>query len=228
MCGRFVGYRSVDQLKRHFPIDLASFSADANYNISPGQQVLAIIRDGGANLLDKLHWGLVPFWAKDTSVGFKMINARSETVATKPSFRETFKKRRCLILADGFYEWKQLQGQKQPVFITLPDEAPFAFAGLWETWQAKDTDAIPYRSCTIVTREASDCLKGIHDRMPVILQPAAYDDWLNPANTDPILLQQILSQQMITDLIFRPVSKRVNSSRTNDPGNILPIQMELI
>lgn len=234
MCGRFVRYRSVDQLKRHFRIDLASCQAEeANYNIAPGQHVLAIIRDGGTNVLDNFHWGLVPFWAKDTSIGFKMINARSETVATKPSFREAFKKRRCLILADGFYEWKAHKGQKQPVFITLPDEAPFAFAGLWETWQsrAKDgenPDPVPYRSCTIITREASDCIKGIHDRMPVILRQDAYDEWLDPDSRDVWELQQLLSQKVLTDLVFRPVSKQVNSVRNNEPTNISAIQVELL
>jgi putative SOS response-associated peptidase YedK len=137
--------------------------------------------------LEKLHWGLVPHWAKDISTGYKMINARVETVSSKPSFRDAFKKRRCLILADGFYEWKGEKGQKQPFFITLPDEKPFAFAGLWETWRDKDKQEDSYRSCTIITREASESLKDIHDRMPSVLNPDSYDAWLIKKTKTPRL-----------------------------------------
>ena len=125
MCGRFVGFRKIEELKQYFPIDQSNCEAVANYNVAPTQQILAIARLGQSNVLDKYHWGLVPFWAKDTNIGYKMINARMETVATKPSFREALKKRRCLIPADGFYEWRGQKGDKQPMFITLPDQAPF-------------------------------------------------------------------------------------------------------
>jgi putative SOS response-associated peptidase YedK len=138
MCGRFVVFSNLEKLKQHFPIDKALSEITPNYNVAPTQEILAIIRQEGLNVLEKLHWGFVPRWAKDISTGYKMINARSETIATKPSFQDAFKKRRCLILADGFYEWTGQKGNKQPVFITLPDEKPFAFAGLWETWHDKD------------------------------------------------------------------------------------------
>ena len=137
MCGRFVGYRNLDELKEIFPIDRSACEVTANYNVAPSQEILAIFNHQGQNWLDKFHWGLVPFWAKDPSIGNRMINARAETVAEKPSFKNAFKNRRCLIIADGFYEWKGAKGQKQPLFITLPNRKPFAFAGLWETWGKK-------------------------------------------------------------------------------------------
>ena len=137
MCSRYALYRDIEQLKAHFPIDHVEAEAEPSYNVAPTQEIPAIIRREKSNVLDKLHWRLVPFWAKDIKIGYKMINARQETVSSKPAFREAFKKRRCLIPADGFFEWYGEKGQKQPVFITLPDKKPFAFAGLWETWQDK-------------------------------------------------------------------------------------------
>ena len=226
MCGRFVGFRSIEQLKNHFPIDEANCEVVANYNIAPTQQVLAITRADGLNVLDKFHWGLVPFWAKEKSIGHKMINARSETIAEKPSFREAFKKRRCLIPADGFYEWKGQKGKKQPVFITLPDKSPFDFAGLWGTWRDKREQDRAYRSCTIITREAADSMRKIHHRMPVILHPAAYGSWLDPENNNMAALGDMLRTRAVTDLVFHSVDKQVNTVRNNDPTNLKPIQTE--
>ncbi len=226
MCGRFVGFRRLEELKLYFPIDETNCRATANYNVAPGQEVLAVARVDGANVLDRYHWGLVPFWAKETSIGHKMINARAATLADKPSFREAFRKRRCLILADGFYEWKGKQGEKQPLFITTPDQSPFAFAGLWETWRDKpDADAV-YRSCTIITRDAVGRMWKIHHRMPVILDPDAYGQWLDPDNQDPDALKALLHTRSISDLVFHPVSKQVNSVRNNAPSNINPVQAE--
>lgn len=226
MCGRFVGFRNFEQLKQYFPIDEAKCEAVVNYNVAPTQQILAIARLDGSNVLDKYHWGLVPFWAKDTTIGYKMINARSETIATKPSFREAFKKRRCLILADGFYEWKGKKGDKQPMFITLPDESPFAFAGLWEIWHDKQSPDSDYRSCTIITRDAEGAVKDLHHRMPVILHPDGYESWLDPDNSDRDSLNNILQTKAVTDLIYHPVTKQVNLVRNNDPSNLKPIQTE--
>jgi putative SOS response-associated peptidase YedK len=226
MCGRFVGFRQLEQLKQYFPIDEASSEAMANYNVAPTQQVLAIARLDGNNVLGKYHWGLVPFWAKDTAIGYKMINARAETVATKPSFREAFKKRRCLILADGFYEWKGEKGEKQPMFITLPDKVPFAFAGLWESWQGKEAPEEPYRSCTIITREAAGVMKELHHRMPVILSPDAYASWLDPDNAVPETLTEILQHKALIDLAYYPVTKQVTPVRRNEPANIQRVQTQ--
>ncbi len=223
MCGRFVGFRSLDELKGFFPIDKAACEAIANYNVTPSQEILAIAKYEGENWLVKFHWGLVPFWAKDISIGNKMINARSESIAEKPSFRSAFKKRRCLILADGFYEWKGEKGRKQPMFITLPDQKPFAFAGLWETWNKDDQDSI-YKSCTIITTQASESIRDIHHRMPVILKPPAYESWLDPGNQNVVELGKILKNDIITELVSYPVSKHVNSTRNNDPSCIEPIE----
>ena len=225
MCGRFVGFRGLEELMDHFPIDVSKVDAYENFNVAPSQQVLAIARYEEKNHLVKFNWGLVPFWAKDKSVGNRMINARSETAATKPSFRSAFKKRRCLILADGFFEWKGDKGNKQPMFLTLIDAKPFAFAGLWETWDDNGKEPVAYRSCTILTREASLSVRPIHHRMPVILKPAAYGPWLDPGNRDIRLLQDIIQTQIYTELTSKPVSRRVNSVRNNSQENIRQIEL---
>jgi putative SOS response-associated peptidase YedK len=222
MCGRFVGYRQLDELKKFFPIDRANCDVTANFNVAPTQEILAIYNHQGENRLDKFHWGLVPFWAKDPSIGNRMINARAETVAEKPSFKNAFKKRRCLIIADGFYEWKGPKGQKQPMLITLPEKRPFAFAGLWETWGKIDART-RYRSCTIITTAASPSVRDIHHRMPVILKPQIYDHWLNPANQDTAHLTKIIEQEHLTELTSHPVSRQVNSTQHNDASILEPI-----
>jgi len=152
-----------------------------------------------------------------------MINARAETIAEKPSFKNAFKKRRCLIIADGFYEWKGPKGQKQPIFITLADKKPFAFAGLWETWSQKEQD-IPYKSCAIITTAACKAIRDIHHRMPIILNPDAYEFWLHPENQDITTLKNILATNFLTDLVGYPVSKQVNSTRNNDASYIDPVE----
>lgn len=205
-------------LQKYFPIDVADAEVVPDFNIAPTQEILAITRHEDQNHLERLHWGLVPFWAKDKTIGSRLINARSETVAAKPSFRAAFKKHRCLILADGFYEWKGAKGQKQPMYLTLPDDNPFAFAGLCETWNDKEN--IPYRSCTILTREASESVLPIHHRMPVILKPEVFGVWLNPDNQDINLLQGIIQNHIYSELTSIPVSKRVNSVKNNGPENI--------
>ena len=223
MCGRFVGFRSLHELKKTFPIDKATCEVTENYNVAPSQEVLAIIKYENENWLEKLHWGLVPFWAKDISIGNKLINARAETIASKPSFRNAFKKRRCIIPADGFYEWKGPKGQKQPIFITLPESKPFAFAGLWETWHKKDDPDTMYKSCTIITTEASDSVREIHHRMPAILTPEMYESWLDPLNQNINGLKNILQTGIVTKLKSHAVSKNVNSVKNNAPSNIIPL-----
>jgi putative SOS response-associated peptidase YedK len=222
MCGRFAGFRPLQELKKHFPIDIAKIKVSPNYNVAPTQEILAITQRDGKNHLEKLFWGLVPFWAKDISMGSRMINARSETVAEKPSFRNAFKNRRCLILADGFYEWKGEKGNKQPMFITMPDGRPFAFAGLWGTWDKQGKEPIQYRTATILTREASESVMPIHNRMPVILKPEAFGPWLSRDTQDGRLLQNIIQNQVYTKLKSVPVSNQINSVKVNTPGNIRP------
>lgn len=226
MCGRFVGFKPLEQLIKSFPIDVTNVEITPNYNVAPTQEILAITRHDEKNHLEKLYWGLVPFWAKDTTIGSRMINARSETVATKPSFKTALKWRRCLILADGFYEWKGKKGHKQPMFLMLPDGRPFAFAGLWETWDNRGKEPTPYRSCTILTREASKSVMPIHNRMPVILKPGAFDPWLSRDNQDVRLLQDIIQNQIFTKLKSFPVSKQINSVKVNIPGNIRPVDTQ--
>jgi len=220
MCGRFVGYRKKEELQEYFPIDTATCELTENYNIAPGQTVLAIARIDGLNHLTGMRWGLVPFWATDLSIGNKLINARAETVATKPSFRTAFKKRRCLILADGFYEWVGKKGEKQPVYITLPDEKPFAFAGLWEVWDNKGENEEKHKSCTIITTAASESISKIHHRIPAILKPDRYESWLNPDLQDSEEVQRILNEGIYEEFVSRPVSKKMNSTKSNEKSNI--------
>jgi len=173
-----------------------------------------IVRQDGENVLRTFRWGLVSFWAKDPSTGNRMINARSETVDSKPSFRNAFRKRRCLIPADGFYEWKGQTGQKQPMFITLPGEKPFVFAGLWEIWDDKGNAEQPLYTCTIITTDASSSIQEIHNRMPVILKREVFSQWIDEG-TPSEALKEILRSQFQKEFAFRPVSKAVNSAQNN-------------
>ena len=228
MCGRFVGFRNIEELKVAFPIDETDITITASYNIAPSQQVLAIVHDQGKNRLKRFHWGLVPFWAKETTMGQRLINARVETVATKPSFRNAFRHRRCLIPADGFYEWQGEKGKKQPVYFTLPNSSPFAFAGLWERWDNHGNADAEYLSCTIITTAASRSVTPVHHRMPAILTPGVYSAWLDPENRNTQALETILKTGIIGELIYRPVSRQVNAAVNNTSDNIRPLtQMNL-
>lgn len=227
MCGRFAVFSTLEMLLEHFPIDVADVQVKPSYNVAPTQEIIAIARHDGKNHLKKFHWGLVPFWAKDLSIGIRLINARSETVATKPSFRNAFKKRRCLIPSNGFYEWKGPKGQKQPMFLSLPNGKPFAFAGLWEIWDNHGKEEHPYRSCTILTRGASDSVLPIHHRMPVILKPEVYSIWLDPNNRDINSLLEIIQGHIHSELVSIPVSKRINSAKNNGPENIQAMESSL-
>lgn len=214
MCGRFVGYRDHEALGAHFAIDRVEADISPSYNVAPRQRIPVLVRIGDKNVLRAFQWGLVPFWAKDPSIGNRLINARSETVQDKPAFREAFKRRRCLIPADGFYEWKGPPGRKQPVFISLPGDRPFGFAGLWEVWDAKGGAAAPLYTCTILTMAASDAIEDIHHRMPVILKPETYQDWLDE-RTDLGRLQEILTSQVHKNFNTRSVSRAVNNVANN-------------
>ncbi len=223
MCGRFVQFSSLRTLESYFPIETIGADVAASYNIAPTQQVLAIIQDNGPRL-EKLHWGLVPSWAKDGSGASRLINARAETVAQKPSFRAAFKRRRCLILADGFYEWKGEKGSKKPYFIALPSGRPFAFAGLWEALKGMDGDEErEYKSCAIITTAASESFQAIHHRMPVILQPEAYTVWLDPRIEAADRLNDILRHQHVRAMQYHRVSDWVNRVQNNSAACIEPI-----
>jgi putative SOS response-associated peptidase YedK len=224
MCGRFVRHSSLELIEKTFNVDRLAFEATHSYNIAPTQAVLAVVRNGHAGLV-QLHWGLVPFFAKDASGAARMINARSETLATKPSFRNAFRKRRCLIVADGFYEWTGPKGQKQAWYITLPSDGLFGFAGLWELWCADDPKT-ELRSCAIITTEASPGLRDIHNRMPVVLRAGAHDAWLDPANEHAGRLQQILKNDCHVEFKRTAVSSRVNHVGNTDAGCIEPLRSD--
>jgi putative SOS response-associated peptidase YedK len=186
------------------------------YNIAPTQPVAVIRQRGSARELSLMRWGLIPSWAKDPAIGSRMINARAETVATKPSFRAAFKRRRCLIPADGFYEWQKRDGRtKQPFYIGLKDEQPFAFAGLWESWTAADGSEI--ESCTVITTAANDLLRELHDRMPVILDEDDYPRWLDPKPVSADNLQSLLHPFPSERMRFYPVNTVVNSPQNEVP-----------
>lgn len=219
MCGRFAQYSSLAELKRLVKIDSVSCEVVPCYNIAPTRRILAVIHHE-ENRLKMLNWGLVPFWAKDLSRSSSLINARAETLAAKPSFRQAFKKRRCLIPADGFYEWKSDAGRKQPWYFTLKNGGPFVFAGLWETWQGPQEE---YHSCAIVTTAASVSMRKIHHRMPVVLEPKYCQSWLDSSTQDSNRLNRILQEGQVREFNSHPVSRQVNSPTFDDPACIEPL-----
>lgn len=226
MCGRYVISSPYDIIKESFSIDSAQEDFTPNYNVCPTQHIPAILNENGKNVLTKIHWGLVPSWAKDKSMAVRMINARSETISEKPSFRNAFKKRRCLIPANGYYEWKGEKGNKEPYYITSATGELFAFVGLWERWTDKESpDSSPLNSCTIVTTAASPSIQHIHDRMPVILAPQCYEAWLNPKLEDSNELNRMLQNGLVQELEYYKVSKAVNLVRNNGPELIQRITM---
>ncbi len=211
MCGRFTLTVDINTIARVFNAAIPSaLNTEARYNIAPQQNVLTVMRDETTHL-DLLRWGLIPSWAKDESIGSKMINARAETLAEKPSFKRLLHSKRCLLVADGFYEWKKEQGGKTPMYITLRDKEPFAFAGLWDTW--RDADGQQLRTCTIITTEPNELVASIHNRMPVILPRAAQEEWLDPGLHDDAILLPLLAPYPAKEMSARPVSRLVNNPR---------------
>lgn len=210
MCGRFSQSQSAETIAQVFQVAVPRLAP--RYNIAPTQPVATVLQnpEHQDRQFKMLHWGLIPSWAKDPRMGVRLINARAETVAEKPSFRSAFRHRRCLVLADGFYEWQQQenQKQKQPYYFRLQDGCPFAFAGLWERWQPADGEAI--ESCTLLTTEANELMRPIHNRMPVILDPKNYDLWLNPEMKQWESLEALLCPYPTEEMTAYPVSKVVN------------------
>lgn len=210
MCGRFAFYSPAEATAALFGVSDVPV-VRPRYNIAPTQTITAVrVGSEAAREVALLRWGLVPFWAKDPSIGNRMINARAETVAEKPSFRAAYRKRRCLILADGFYEWRKEADGKTPYFISLASGEPFAFAGLWEDWHAKDSDD-SVQSTAIITTSANEFMRQIHDRMPVVLQQETADRWLDGDD-------QVLSEAGESGPAFRAwlVDRRVNNARNED------------
>ena len=219
MCGRFTRTLPMPEIAREFEVSDVSADLDPSYNIAPTQQV-AVVIDEGVRRLVPVQWGLVPSWAKDPSVGNKMINARAETITEKASYRNAFKKRRCLVVADGFYEWQKTGDGKRPIYIRLKSGKPFGFAGLYEVWEPPEGEALT--TCTIITTEANELMKPIHDRMPVIVPKEKQDLWLDPEVKDQESLLDLLKPYPAVDLDAYPVSRRVNSPANNFPDCIKP------
>jgi putative SOS response-associated peptidase YedK len=190
MCGRFILLTDLSVIVESFHIGQVATDYKTGGNISPGQQIAAVIRDEAVNKLVEFRWGLIPSWAKDPAIGNKMFNARAETVADKPSFRSAFKKRRCLIIADGFYEWAKLDKKKVPYNFALKTGGTFGFAGLYETWMSPENKAV--NTCTIITTDANELLRPIHDRMPVIVPKDKEALWIDPNVPDQRELAAIL------------------------------------
>ncbi|MBZ5523659.1 MAG: SOS response-associated peptidase [Acidobacteriia bacterium] len=222
MCGRYRLTATERYIAEHFNLD-AEPDWTSRYNIAPSQPVLAIRQDPKHPRRESslLRWGLVPYWAKDPSIGFRTINAKSETAAEKPAFREALKKRRCLVPANGFYEWKKMGPKdKQPYNIGMKDDGLFAFAGLWERWRDpadKSPESKPLETLTILTTAANALVAEVHDRMPVILSPDDYDLWLDPGITDPARVAELLRPFDARLMKKYPVSKRVNKVENDDP-----------
>jgi putative SOS response-associated peptidase YedK len=219
MCGRYTSSTPASNLAEYFGVDeIVAPDLGARYNVAPTDETYAVAESSEGRRLGTFRWGLVPFWAKDLKVGAKMINARAEGLLDSNAFRRSFERRRCIIPADGFYEWQKRPGQKhkQPFFIHRPDGEPYAFAGLWETWKGPDgkSDEV-LRSCTIITTTPNDEMAKIHDRMPVILPPEAWDTWLDRDNEDLELLGKLLVPAPPHLIVLRPISTAVNNVRNN-------------
>ncbi|UFU00002.1 SOS response-associated peptidase [Radiobacillus kanasensis] len=220
MCGRFTLHASKEELFDQFELDQLFEEFEPRYNIAPGQRVLAIIHDGNKRRAGYLKWGLVPGWAKDPKIGYKMINARSESAHQKPSFKQLLSSKRCLIIADSFYEWKRDEKGKQPKRIAPKNRKLFAFAGLWDKWTNDEEELF---TCTILTQDANDFMKDIHDRMPVILPKEKEAEWLEPKKWTLQEASHFLAQVGMEDLEAYNVSPYVNAARNEGEACIEPL-----
>ena len=218
MCGRFSNDAKPKQIEAEFKTGkLNPKLFTPRYNIAPTQMIPVVLEQSGERIVESLRWGLIPGWAKDESIGSKMINARAETLAEKPSFRDAFKKHRCIIPASGFYEWqKQSKGAKQPFYFRMKDKDVFGFAGLWAEWLDKETGE-QIETFTIITTEANKVLEPIHERMPVILKSKDYDLWLDAKERDTDKLQKLLAPFPSAEMESYQVSKTVNSPSNDSP-----------
>lgn len=215
MCGRFTLTLSAAEIEARYGVSVP-VGYKPRYNVAPTQEILALLADGQSRRLDVFRWGLIPHWAKDAKIGNKLINARAETLFEKPSFRDAVKKRRCLVIADGFYEWRETErGKKTPVYVRFKSQKPFGFAGLWEFWNSPEGQTI--RTCTIVTTEPNELLKPIHNRMPVIVPRELEELWLDPSPKAQEELECVLRPYRIEELELFDVSPLVNLPSNDGP-----------
>jgi putative SOS response-associated peptidase YedK len=219
MCGRFTRGESIDVIAEEFGIGEILTDLQPSFNIAPTQNIVAVVNDGEKKLVT-MRWGLVPSWAKDLSIGSKMINARAETLTEKASFKNLIRKRRCLIVADGFYEWKAQGGEKTPYYIQLKTPKLFAFAGLYDRWLSPEVGELT--TCTIITTEANEFMQRLHHRMPVILTDAEREAWLDTSLEDKADILEVLKPYDSQAFKAHAVSKQVNSPTNNSPKLILP------
>ena len=233
MCGRFTSTTPASALADFFEAETDLADIEPEYNVAPTTDVYVVFEDSdGQRRLDLMFWGLVPSWAESPAIGARLINARSETAASKPSFRSAFRRTRCIIPVDGFYEWVVVpeRRKKQPVYICAQDSRPLAFAGLWETWHGRergggDEGGGTLRSCSILTGPPNQLLAPLHDRMPMILPRDDWSSWLDPKNTDLDSLQTMLVPAPEALLRWWPVSTRVNSARNHDSSLLEPVEI---
>ena len=225
MCGRFVLMTPGKDLATRFGLE-GIIDLEPHYNIAPTQMVTVIRVDRHTlqRHLVQLKWGLIPSWVKDPSIGNRLINARAESLAEKPAFRSAFRFRRCLVLADGFYQWKKGKLGKQPYLFRMANGDTFAFAGLWERWAGSEGDTV--ESCTLITTDPNEIMLPIHDRMPVILKPQDYDLWLDPKVRDLRLLKQLLRPYPSEEMVVQPVSPKVNKANYDAPDCVEVIPVE--
>ena len=229
MCGRYVTSSPPDELARYFDAAVPEQLLEPNYNVAPTSPVYAVRARDGHRRMGVLRWGLVPYWADDPSIGSRLINARAEGVATKPAFRRAFERRRCLLAADGFYEWQAVPGRKakQPWYVQRADGEPVAFAGIWERWSdPDDQDVPPLYTCCLITTSPNAEMARIHDRMPVLLPPAAWDHCLDPQNRDRDSLRDLLVPAPDGLLDLRPITTAVNNVRNQGPELLEPAPVE--
>jgi len=215
MCGRYTMHHTAQQIEVRFGISEARATTTERYNIAPTQDVPIVVEEEGARYLEMVQWGLLPAWAKDPSLGRKIINARSETIAERPAFKPALARRRCVIPSDGFYEWKTEEGARQPIHIRRKDGELFGFAGLWEEW--KQPDGTPLRTCTIITTSPNKIMDPIHNRMPVILLPEDEATWLDVTANKPAAVLRLLRPYPTELLEAYPVDRRVNIPTIEDP-----------
>lgn len=226
MCGRFVAAQPPERIAEYFSASVDVDSLGPNYNVAPTNDIYAVVAEPQRSL-QAFQWGLLPVWAKDRKVGQKMINARAETIASKPAFKGVFRKHRCIVPMDGFYEWQAREGQtKQPFFIHRADGEPLAVAGLWSAWRPKgsDPDEPWLHTASVITTSANATMATIHDRMPVILPRAMWDRWLDPDNQNIYMLARLLVPAPDDLLTMHAVSTEVNNVRNKGPHLTDPLE----